>query len=142
MIIAVCCKAVIDTGRYNNHIILFQLYPNPLVAFTSDIEETDAISNVSNLFVLMQMLVEKHLHLLLIDIAHLLRGDSNHIAILVAPLLRERVHVCRIREVVIENIKFRELLLRYCAAGIVEFTLVDFRIVIVIIGSHVEGYMK
>jgi len=108
-----------------DQVILLQLYPNPLVALTSNIEESSTIPNISNLLILMQVFIEEHLDLFFIDIAHFLRGNRDYIAILVASLQCELIDISDIRKSVVEDSKLRKIFLRNFPTGIVEFTLVD-----------------
>lgn len=122
-IFAVRSEPMVDTSRKNlqlklvkveilhmlcaanthNQIILLQPYANPFITLTPYIEEPSPISNISDLFILMQMLIEEHLYFLLVNIAHLLRRDRDYIAILVASLCGELVDIVFICEVVVEN---------------------------------------
>jgi hypothetical protein len=67
----------------HNQIILLQLYTDPLITLTSHIKEPRTIPDISDLLVLMQVLVEERLDFLLVDIAHLLWRNSDHVAVLV-----------------------------------------------------------
>ncbi len=66
---------------------LLKRNPHPLVVFAPDIKEALPVANVADLLVLVQMLMEKHLHLLLVDGAHLLGRHGDLITVLVSPLL-------------------------------------------------------
>lgn len=70
----------------HNQVVLLQLDADPLITFAAHIEESSAVSNISDLLVLVKVLVEEGLDLLLVDVAHLLGRDNNHIAILVVSL--------------------------------------------------------
>lgn len=86
-----------------NQIILLQVYPHPLVALAPHIKEPSTISNVPNLLILMQMLMEEHLNLLLVNIPHLLGRNSDHIAILVTSLFRQLVDILLVRKAVVQD---------------------------------------
>jgi hypothetical protein len=70
------------------------------------------------------MLVEEALDLLLVDIAHLLRGDSDDVPILVVARAGELVDVFFIGEVEVEDAEVLEVGCVDGAAGVVEFALV------------------
>jgi hypothetical protein len=73
----------------------------------------------------MEVLVEEHLDLLLVDLAHLLGGDGDDVAVLVASLGGELVDICNIRESVIENSKLGQVILGNLSTRVVKFALVN-----------------
>ena len=103
--------------------------PDPFISLASDIEESSTITDVSDLLVLMQVLIEEHLDLFLVDIAHLLWGNGDYIAVLVASLQSKLIDICLVGESVVENAKLREVLGGYIATGIMELALVTLRVV-------------
>lgn len=98
---------------------------NPFVTLTSDIKEPSTVPDISDLLVLVQVLVEEHLDLLLVDIAHLLWGYGDHIAILVASFGGKLVDICNVGEPIVEDSQLGEILLGNLATGVVEFALVN-----------------
>jgi hypothetical protein len=94
------------------------LNPDPFITLASDIEESSTITDVSDLLVLVQVLIEEHLDLFLVDIAHLLWGNGDHIAVLVTSLQSKLIDICLIGESVVEDAKLREVLRGYFATGI------------------------
>lgn len=74
---------MVDAGRQNDQVVLLQLNSDPVIALASNIEITGAVSDIPDLLIFVQVLVEEHLHLGLIHITHGLRGDGDLIAILV-----------------------------------------------------------
>ena len=83
IVLAVRGEAVIDPSGQNDQIVLLKSDSHPVIGLAANIEETLAIKNVPDLFVLMEMLVEEHLHLLLVHCAHLVRADDDLISVLV-----------------------------------------------------------
>jgi hypothetical protein len=108
-----------------NHVVLLQPDPDPRIALTPDIKESSAIPDVSYLFVLVQVLVEEHLDLLLVDVAHLLWRHSDYVAVLVASLESKLVDICNIGESIVEDSQLFKVFLRNLSTGVVEFPLVD-----------------
>lgn len=72
----------------------------------------------------MQMLIEKHLHLLLVHLAHLLGRDRNDIPVLVGALARQPVDLGLVREAIAEHAEPRQVVDGDVAAGVVRFALV------------------
>lgn len=108
-----------------NQIVLLQPYANPIITLAPDIEESCAVSDVSDLLVLVQVFVEERLDLLLVDIAHLLWRYCDHIPVLVASLRCQLVDILFVGEIVIENAELREVVCSYFLAGVVSLALVD-----------------
>jgi hypothetical protein len=90
--------------------------PNPVISFAADVEIAISLENISDLFILVQMLIEKHLDFFLIDITHLLWRDGNHISILVVALRCQIVNSLDLWEVKVEDAKFGQLIHRNIAA--------------------------
>ena len=55
-------EAMIYPRRQDDQIVLLEPDPDPIVTFRSDIEVASAVSDVSDLFIFMQVLVEEHFH--------------------------------------------------------------------------------
>lgn len=85
-VLLIRCEPMVDTSRKNNHIVLVQEDTNPLILLAADIEVSFSIKDIADLLVLVQVLGEEHLDLLLVDIAHGLRGHADLVAILVPTL--------------------------------------------------------
>ena len=77
-------KTVVDTSRQDDQIILAQPNPNPLVLLAPNIKVTLSIADIANLLVFMQMLTEKSLYFLLVDVAQGLWRNADLIAVLVS----------------------------------------------------------
>lgn len=88
IIVVIGREAMVNTSGQNEQIVLLKSDPDPIITLRSDIEVARTITNVSDLFIFVQMLVEKHFHFGLVDVAHRLLGNCNLIAVLVAALLR------------------------------------------------------
>ena len=83
---------MIDPRRQDNHIVLPQSNPDPLIALTPNIEKPLTVQDIPDLLVLVQVFVEEHLDLLLVDRAHLLRTHGDLVAVLVRPVAGDAVH--------------------------------------------------
>ncbi len=70
-IIPISGKPMINARGQNNQIPFPQPNPNPIVPLTPNIEKPFTVKDIPNLFVLVQVLVEKHLYLLFVDGSHL-----------------------------------------------------------------------
>ena len=117
-------EAVVDASGKDNHIILDKVNADPLVLLASDIEVALAINYIPNFLILMQMLGKKHLHLVLVDVAHALRGHADLVPVLVAALLGNRIDGVNGRAVVVEYTKGCKLLFGDGAARVVRLALV------------------
>jgi len=84
---------MVDACRHDDQIILLQPNSNPVVTFVPYVEISCPVQNVADLFVFVQMLVEEHLHLLLIYVAHDLWRNGNFIAVLVRTLCSDSIHI-------------------------------------------------
>jgi hypothetical protein len=115
---------MIDTSRENNQIILRQLDPHPFVLLATHVKVSLAITDVADLLVFVQMLVEEHLHLVLVRIAHRLWRDDYLIAVLVPALLGQFVDGLEGREVVVLHSDGGEVVYCYWTAGVMGFSLV------------------
>lgn len=91
-VFAVSREPMVDASGEDDQIILHQPNAYPVITLASNIEEAFSVSDPADLLILVQMLVEEHLHLLLVYRPHLLGGYRDLISVLVAPLLCECVH--------------------------------------------------
>ena len=82
---------MIDPRGQNDQIIFHQPDPHPLVLLAADIKEALSVENITDLLVLVEMLVEEHLDLLLIHVAHFLGRNGDLIAILVRSVVGDGV---------------------------------------------------
>jgi hypothetical protein len=64
---------MVNAARQDDQVTLLEPDPDPVIGLTPDIKETRAVEDVPDLFVLVKMLMEEALHLLFVDISHLLR---------------------------------------------------------------------
>jgi hypothetical protein len=115
---------VIDARRHDHQVVLVQLYPHPIVVLAPHVEEAAAVEDVSDLFVLMQMLVEEHLDLVFVDVAHSLWRDGDLVAVLVSPLLGNGVDVRHGWVVVVQDAELGEVLGRDVTTRVVGLALV------------------
>jgi hypothetical protein len=102
-ILPVCGKAMINSSRQNDQVILLQSDADPVISCASHVEESFPIQYVSNLFVFVKMLVEEHLHLHFIDVSHLLRRDCNFISVLVTSFSGNRVYIIYRRASIVDD---------------------------------------
>lgn len=98
-------EAMIDARREHDQIILLQFDPQPLVGLAAHVEEASTIEDVSDLLVLVQVLAEEDPQLGLVRVlaAHGRRRDGDLIAVQIAALRRERVHLRKRRTVVVAD---------------------------------------
>jgi len=87
---------MIDARRHDHQVILFELDPNPIVPFASNIEKATSIKDISDFLVFVQVLVEEGLDLVFIDSSHSGRRDGDLIAVLVVPLGSQGVHILEV----------------------------------------------
>lgn len=92
---------MVNPCRKNDQVIRLQEDAHPLVALVTDIEVSMTIPDVPNFLVLMQVLVEKALDLLLVDIPHLLGRNGDLVTVLVPALFGQLVDVLNVAEVVV-----------------------------------------
>lgn len=123
-VLAVGCEAVVDARRQDDEIILLDTDTHPLVLDAADIEEAVSVQDVADLLVLVQVLLEKGLHFLLIDGAHLLRGDDDLIAVLVAAFLRKGIDLSNVGATTVEDTKRGQVGFVHGAARVMRFALV------------------
>jgi hypothetical protein len=71
------------------------------------------------------VLIEEHLDLLLVDVAHLLRGHGNGVSVLVATVCGKFVDIVNGGYVVVDNSEFGEVIDGYFATRVMELALVD-----------------
>lgn len=94
---------MVDTRGENDQIVLHQLDAHPLVLLATDVKVSLTVPDVADFLVLVEMLVEEHLHLLLVHIAHGLGGHGDLIAVLVSALGGQGIDVLDFRAVLVEN---------------------------------------
>ncbi len=80
-ILAVRCEPVVDASWQDDEISLLQTHAHPFVLDTPHIKKAFPVKDVSDFLVFMQVLVEEHLHLVLVGGAHLLRRHDDLITI-------------------------------------------------------------
>lgn len=117
-------ETVVDAGREDNEVVLSKVDAHPGILLAPDIKVALATADVANLFVLMQVLVEKGLDLFFVDGAHLLRRDKDFVAVLVAAVLRQLVHARNIGDVVVQDAQLGQVLFRDSLARVVRQALV------------------
>lgn len=83
---------MIYSRRQNDQIVFLQSNAYPLVTLASHVEIACAVSDVSDLFILMQMFVEERLDFVLVYIAHGRGAYRNLISVLVAAFFGDCVH--------------------------------------------------
>lgn len=71
-VIVVKSEPMIDPGRHDHEIILLKRNSDPVVVLVPNVEVSAAVQHVPNLLILMDMLIEEHLQLRFVDIAHFL----------------------------------------------------------------------
>lgn len=117
-------ESVVDSRGHDHQIMLLQLDPHPVIILASDVKISAAINNISDLFVLVQVLVEKVLDLLLVYIAHCSGRDGDFVTVLVPALGGDRVHIVDVGVVEVEDAEFGEVFWVDGLAAIVWFALV------------------
>jgi hypothetical protein len=115
---------MVNPSRHDHEIVLVQLDPDPPIVLVAHVKVAAAVENVANLFVLVDMLVEEHLDLFLVDVAHGGRRDGDLVAVPVAPLSGEAVHVLHGREVEVRDSELREILVGDSLTGIMRGALI------------------
>ena len=113
-----------DPRRQDYQIMLLQPNSHPLILGISNIKKSVPIKYIPDFFILVQMLVEKHLYFLLVDGTHFVGRDGDFISILVGALLSDIVDSRDTGALMIEDTELGEVRGRYFAAGIVVETLV------------------
>jgi hypothetical protein len=117
-------KTMVDTSRKNDQVILHQLDPDPFVLLATHVKVTLAVTDVADLLIFMQMLIEEHLHFLLVHITHRLWRNDNLIAILVPTFLGQFIDRLEGGEMVVLDSNGGEVVHRHQAAGVMGFPLV------------------
>ena len=92
-IVRVSGESMVNPGRHDHEVVLVQLNPDPLVVLATDVEIATAVKNVADLFVFVDVLVEEHLDFCLVDVTHGGWRDGDLVAVFVAPLRSQTVHV-------------------------------------------------
>lgn len=90
---------------------LFKLDAHPVVALGAYVEVSLAVADVADLLVLVEMLVEEHADLALVNIAHLGRGHGDLVAVLIVPLASQRIHAGQFWDAVVQHAELPQLLL-------------------------------
>ena len=126
---------MIDPRRQDQQIILLQPDPHPVVPRIPHVEIPVPVQDVSDLLVLVQVLVEEHPDLVLVNGAHLVRGDGDLVAVLVGALRGEGVDVGDGGAAPVEDAEVGEVGFRDGAAGVVGLALVAGQVVVVV-GFH------
>lgn len=117
-------ETMVDTSGKDDQVILRQLDPNPFVLLTTHVKVTLAITDVADLLVFVQMLIEEHLHFLLVHITHRLWRNYNLITILVPTFLGQFINRLEGGEMVVLDSNGGEIVHRHRAAGVMGFPLV------------------
>jgi hypothetical protein len=94
---------MVNSRRQNNQIAFLEPNSHPVVTLAPNIKVTRTIQNVPDLLILMQMLVEERLHLLFVDVAHLLWADGDFIPVLVAAGCSNRFDAGDFRDAVVDD---------------------------------------
>jgi hypothetical protein len=82
-VLLISSKPMINATGQDNQIALLQPDPHPVISLTPDVEVPRTVQNVPDLLIFVQMLVEKGLHFLFVNVAHFLGADGNLIPVLV-----------------------------------------------------------
>ena len=106
-----------------------QLNSHPSIVLVPNIEVPSSVQDVSNLLVLVQVLVEEHLDLAFVRIAHRFRRDGNLVAILIASLGSDSVDIRDVWIVEGHDSKLVEVLLVDLATRVVWVSLVALKLV-------------
>lgn len=72
---------MINPRGQNNQIALLQPNPHPLIPLAPDVKIPRPVPDIPYLLIFMEMLVEEHFHLGLVDFAHGGRGDGDFISV-------------------------------------------------------------
>lgn len=102
-VVLICCKAMIDTRRQNNQIVFLQPNPHPLVTLAPNVEVACAISDVSDLLILVEVLVEERLDFVLVYLAHGRGTDGNFISVPVAAVFGDAIYRRDLGRMVVEH---------------------------------------
>jgi hypothetical protein len=123
-VVTIGSETMKDPRRQDDQIILLQPNSHPLILGISNIKESVPIKYIPDFFILVQVLVEKHLYFLLVDDAHFVGGDGDFISILVGALLSDIVDGRDTGAAMVEDTELGEVRGRYFAAGIMVKTLI------------------
>jgi hypothetical protein len=134
-IILICGKAMVYPSGQNDQIILFKSNSNPVVALAPDIKVPCSVANPSDLFVLMQVFIEEHLHLRFVHFAHCAGTDSDLIAVLVRSLFGKVIDGGIGGVLRVQYTEILEVGWRYRPTRVVWLALVQVAIVVVV-GFH------
>ena len=117
-IVAIGGKSVIDASRQDDKIILLHPNAHPIIFLASHVKEAITVKDVSYLFILMQVFIEEHFHLLLINITHLLRRNGYFITVLVATFHRKCIDLTKGRTVIVRDSEPRKIVRVGGTAGV------------------------
>ena len=117
-------ESVIDASWQYEQVVLVQLHAHPLIVLAPHIKVSLTVPNVANFLVLVQVLVEEHLDLILVDIAHLLGRHKYLVPVLVPALSCQLIDTLQGREMIVKYTEFAQVIDRDLAARIVGQTLV------------------
>ena len=123
-ILRIGSEAVEDATGQDDQIILLQPDPHPLVLLAPHIKEPFPIQDVPDLLIFVQMLVEEHVHLLLIHVAHLFGRDGDLVAVLVGASVGDGVDVGDGGTAVVDDAELLEVVGGQVLAGVVVEALV------------------
>lgn len=111
------------TGQ-DDQILLLQPDPHPLILLAPHIKKPLPIQDVPNLLIFVQMLVEEHVHLFLVHVAHLLGRDGDLVAVLVGASVGDGVDVGDGGAAVVDDAQLLEVVGGQVFAGVVVEALV------------------
>ena len=97
---------MINSSRHDHQIIGLKPDANPIVVLAADVKVAAAITDVPDLLVLVQMLVEEGLDFVLV-VGQQRRGDGDLVAVLVATRGSEGVDVGYVWVVEVEDTELR-----------------------------------
>ena len=117
-------KAVVDARGKDQQVVLLELDAHPVFVPRPHVKVALAAADVADLLVLVQVLVEEHLDLVLVDVAHLFGRHGDLIAVLVAPLGGQLVDALEAGEAVVQDAEPAELILAHGPARVVRKALV------------------
>jgi hypothetical protein len=102
-------ESVVDARGQHNQIALLEPDSDPIVAFTADVEKPRAVEDIPDLLVLVQVLVEKRLDLLFVNVTHFLGRYNDLVAVLVAALHCQFVDVGLRCDVLVQHAELRQV---------------------------------
>lgn len=123
-ILCIGSESMEDPTRQNDQVLLLQPDPHPLILLAPHIKESLPIQDVPDLLVFMQVLVEEHVHLLLIHVAHLVGRDGDLVAVPVGASIGDGVDIGDGGTAVVDHAELLEVVGRQVFAGVVVEALV------------------